>query len=44
MPKLFVTRIPNIPMAIILMDDLLSGLSLMALIVATRLFQMDGPD
>jgi hypothetical protein len=36
MPKPLVTRIPDIPMKKVLIENFLSGLSLMALIAAAR--------
>jgi hypothetical protein len=44
MPKPLVTRIPDISMTKMSIDDFLSGLSPMAPIAAARLPLMDGPD
>jgi hypothetical protein len=44
MPKPLVTRIPDIPMTKMPIDDFLSGLSPMAPIAATHPPLMDGPD
>jgi hypothetical protein len=44
MPKPLVTKIPDILMTEMPIDDFLSGLSLMALIAAARPPLMDGPD
>jgi hypothetical protein len=44
MHKHLVTRIPDIPMTKMPIDDFLSGLSPMTLIAATRPLKMDGSD